>query len=205
MPNWCSNNLRIIASPELSKKILDDIPMFSLGAVIPMPEELATITTGFAKIGDEGYTAWRSVETPNGTELIPIEEKEARELIDKYGHADWYGWCLAHWGTKWDINPEEWVWNEQGQPEISFDTAWSPPMPVIEELARRYPEAAFRLAFSEGGGDFAGAFTLKGDEAIEEVDITPSAHRSYDEAMDEYIDDEEFSSFLEKNNLWIGG
>lgn len=55
----------------------------------------------------------------------------------KHGHASWYSWCVANWGTKW---------NAYGQPDerntddtIFFETAWSAPTPVIIELSKKFP------------------------------------------------------------------
>jgi hypothetical protein len=46
-------------------------------------------------------------------EFIPIPEElknttspnrvNAKEMIEKYGHADWYSFQVEKWGTKWDI------------------------------------------------------------------------------------------------------
>ena len=39
---------------------------------------------------------------------------------------------------------------------IEFDTAWSPPIPVIEKLAGMFPDHAFELKYFEGGIGFSG-------------------------------------------------
>ena len=39
---------------------------------------------------------------------------------------------------------------------IKFDTAWSPPIPVIEKLAAMFPNNSFKLAYFEGGMGFCG-------------------------------------------------
>lgn len=58
----------------------------------------------------------------------------------KYGATTWYGWCNKNWGTKWNaINTLVY-----GQDEVSFDTAWAPPEPVIAKLAEMYPGTEIR-------------------------------------------------------------
>ncbi len=52
----------------------------------------------------------------------------------------WFDWCVDNWGTKWDIGCE----NDQAhglkptrvgnQVTVSFDSAWSPPIKLYEEL-----------------------------------------------------------------------
>jgi hypothetical protein len=39
---------------------------------------------------------------------------------------------------------------------LEFDTAWSPPFPVIEKLASMFPDHDFQLAYFEGGMGFCG-------------------------------------------------
>ena len=39
---------------------------------------------------------------------------------------------------------------------LEFDTAWSPPIPVIEKLASMFPDHEFLLAYYEGGIGFCG-------------------------------------------------
>lgn len=39
---------------------------------------------------------------------------------------------------------------------LEFDTAWSPPLPVIEKLAALFPDHAFDLKYFEGGIGFCG-------------------------------------------------
>lgn len=48
---------------------------------------------------------------------------------------------------------------------LEFDTAWSPPVPVIEKLASMFPDHAFELKYYEGGMGFSGhARWSKGNE-----------------------------------------
>jgi hypothetical protein len=49
---------------------------------------------------------------------------------------------------------------------LEFDTAWSPPIPVIEKLAEMFPDHAFELQYFEGGMGFSGH--ARWSEGIEE-------------------------------------
>lgn len=53
-----------------------------------------------------------------------------------YGSTSWYDWCIRRWGTKWNAYGYE----EISEDEISFETAWNMPGPVIEKLADMYPD-----------------------------------------------------------------
>lgn len=59
----------------------------------------------------------------------------ALDNIHDHSHPTWYDWCIEHWGTKWNAYAIE----AEGR-EIRFSTAWSPPLPVIERLAREFPD-----------------------------------------------------------------
>ena len=100
----------------------------------------------------------------NELEIQELKEKYANELEEtielgkkvfdnyqKYGFADWYDWSVANWGTKWNAcnsygcdceeNPDATI--------LYFDTAWSPAEPIVEELARRYPNLNVEYVYAE--------------------------------------------------------
>ena len=64
--------------------------------------------------------------------------KRALDNYAKYGAKDWYEWSIQNWGTKWNACNTQ--INDMNEPNIYFDTAWSPPLPVINELSKKYPE-----------------------------------------------------------------
>jgi hypothetical protein len=67
--------------------------------------------------------------------------------------SDWYTWSIEHWGTKWNAQPSSGdtivVERIPNGAEIWFDTAWNPPVPVILELSKKFPELEFQLYFTE--------------------------------------------------------
>ncbi len=76
--------------------------------------------------------------------LLKLGE-QCYENIQKYGHATWYDWSIANWGTKWNsygydevLTPKEFDGST-----IYFQTAWSNPQPVIAALAEKYPGLHF--------------------------------------------------------------
>lgn len=63
-------------------------------------------------------------------------------------------WREENWGTKWDINA---TLDDQGEIVFfKFDSAWSPPIPVIEKISKDYPSLSFLLTFEEPNMDFFG-------------------------------------------------
>jgi hypothetical protein len=70
---------------------------------------------------------------------------------------NWYNWCLANWGTKW--NSYDGNVTESG---ISFNTAWAPPVPVIVELSKQIGKP-LRLIYDEPGMNFCGEVLAEPD------------------------------------------
>jgi hypothetical protein len=133
MPNWCANSLKLVATTAESEKKLAEIvhelerakcagesaEIFKL--IKPIPEALM-ITSG-----------WLGKDTP---EQAALELEQAANL-KKYGYKDWYSFCIAEWGTKWDTNTsneDEPYTIEGNQVTIYFDTAWAPPMQIYYAL-----------------------------------------------------------------------
>ena len=104
-----------------------------------------------------GFTACKLLET-----LVPYE-------------GEWdYNWCVANWGTKWDVGGE----NGYTRPnpntlKISFDSAWAPPLEAyraMEELgfevkAMYYePGMAFAGLYEDGFDDYYDMTSLNAEE-----------------------------------------
>jgi len=96
------------------------------------------------------------------------------ENMTKYGHMSWYSWCVENWGTKWDagsVSCDTTVGNmellasaqDTSPVEITytFDTAWSPPTPVIAKLSELYPTVSITHSYIEEGCVFAGESCTK--------------------------------------------
>lgn len=75
----------------------------------------------------------------------------------------WYTWNHDHWGTKWNAYETR----QKDDNVIYFETAWSPPIPVIIELAKKYPDVEFILEYIDEGWFFAGSTTFRNDEILE--------------------------------------
>lgn len=70
--------------------------------------------------------------------IIPMPDyisRDAVELTREGGMVpqnNWYAWSIKNWGTKWNASKGEVIEKEK---VIVFNTAWTPPHPVIEALA----------------------------------------------------------------------
>jgi hypothetical protein len=149
MPNWCSNTLEISGNKEQleifkQKSIIKsgmDVDIFVMDGLITMPEELAKV------------------------EDITPEEKAER--IAKYGYDNWFDWRFENWGTKWDAQ-EPYITEKENGLTIGFDTAWSPAIPYVKQVAKMFPDLIFDLYFMETGEWFAGRVTAKNEDITEQ-------------------------------------
>ena len=179
MPNWCANAVTIEATEiegaqilrRLKNHIDDGNGLFSF--INPIPPELDDIRTG--SFGGEDAE----------------EKNELRDkLIEKYGYSGWYDWCLTNWGTKWDARIEE-CYIENDVLTIYFDTAWSPPIPIYQELFEKH-NMLVKASFVEIGANYIGYFN--NGEYHDEVFITEFSDNEDDEVdyfenVMKYMDD----------------
>lgn len=161
---------------EKMAKLVEDLKLkkggFDFNGIIPMPKELAETSAPpeivetqekADKINKE--YAERNKDDPHFTEKIKaITQQEENERTSKYGYAkrsnirniipilDWYEWSNKFWGTKW--NAYETVPlkdGEYGEILVKFETAWSPPLPVLKKIADR--GFRVRLTWKDEGAD----------------------------------------------------
>jgi hypothetical protein len=74
----------------------------------------------------------------------------------------WHDWTTEHWGTKWNAHYFRVTVDAPGCYEFHFDTAWSPPVPVWEKMAKMFPALEFSLSGYEAMNDFAFEGTIQG-------------------------------------------
>ena len=81
---------------------------------------------------------------------------------------NWYDWNVTNWGTKWDVAvhdndkyPETELMEENTTSlAYRFNTAWSPPLPIIQKLSFDYPTLDITLSYQEETG-WGGETTLR--------------------------------------------
>lgn len=142
MPNWCYNELTVTGDKEevkrFAKFVRGNRNDFDFDKVIPYPEK-------FRKMDEE------------------------EPMRSKGFNAGGYEWCLNNWGTKWNSCETSAGISVDGTTfGASFDTAWSPPVPVIIKLAELFPTLRIKLEWEEGGMDFSGYLILQDNIGLEE-------------------------------------
>ncbi|WP_010256899.1 hypothetical protein [Treponema primitia] len=78
---------------------------------------------------------------------------------------DWYEKQYDHWGTNGNISECD-IEDDDGSISVWFETAWSPPIPILKALTKKYTALSFTLEYSEGGIGFRGVFEGRQGEVI---------------------------------------
>ncbi len=195
MPNWCNNNVSI-SHPDRSKMeaLLAAVKEGNFCKhVIPVPEDLNIVA---GRVGDS--------DNPDQIEL----ERREKENLEKYGAANWYDFCVNRWGTKWDVDayePSEVEIDECNTIYFGFDSAWSPPIGIYEELvnqgfevcAQYYePGMAFVGEWNNGSDDYYDISGMKADEVRDTIGEFLDDNFGISECMAEYEEQERLDEEL---------
>ena len=202
MPNWCNNNISI-SHPDRSKieALASAIKEGNfLKHVIPVPEDLNIVA---GRVGAD--------DNPDQIEL----ERKSAENLEKYGASNWYDFCVARWGTKWDVNPydpEDVVVDDSNTIYFGFDSAWGPPIGIYEALmeqgftvqAQYYePGMGFVGEWNDGCDDYYDIGGLKSHEVRDTIGEFLDDNFGISESMAEWEaeneeDPDELEEFLEE-------
>jgi len=88
-----------------------------------------------------------------------------QEEKNKYGEENcWYDWSINNWGTKWECYEVAAGEIDNNTLVILFQTAWSPPMPVIDKIVEMFPQLEFSFSYIDEGMGFAGTHGYKNGE-----------------------------------------
>ena len=130
MPNWCNNNIRIFGDE---------------GTIRTLTAVLKSLKTSDEEPSNDVFKAL--IGLPQHMSEGDYKEK-------------WYDTNIEWFGTKWDISYDEHAFTFTKN-EITFfcETAWSPPIPFLQNLCEMYKVNA-TLFYSEGGVGFAGETTF---------------------------------------------
>jgi hypothetical protein len=82
-----------------------------------------------------------------------------------------YDWCIRNWGTKWGFCHSKLIESnfDTGRLFYSFDTAWSPPTPLIFKMSQMFPHLIFTLKYWECGSAYKGTYIVHNGVIIKDV------------------------------------
>jgi hypothetical protein len=133
------------------------------------------------------YVAKERPEISSREKLLDLMRAEAPEAIERIvefhlariasGLSDWYSWRIDKWGTKWNsysFNADV----EPGRAEMTFDTAWSFPLPIMQRLAETWPDLTFDCACFDEGHGFSGSGKFNGEPPFEIRNADPDDYEA---------------------------
>ena len=140
MPNHCHNRVTFYSANTEDvaklKKIFTDESTFT--QIIPEPD-------------------WPN--TPNKDGELPVKHEDPW-LTYRWsnGRQDdrWYNWRVMNWDTKWDCYDVVVTDDDPESVEIEFNTAWSPPEAICNEIREQYPDVSVSWFYDEPGCEIAG-------------------------------------------------
>lgn len=170
MPNHITNQVSFIGKKEdvtqlllkIHGKSADNIIDFN--KIIPMPEELHHVTSPARIISKKEYEKEmieynRKIENPSDTDRFigithSITKEMSEDYIKRFGADNWYDWACEKWGTKWNAYSQSnngMLDTNSGcvEAKISFQTAWSYPGPIIEELSTMFPDIHIEIKWAD--------------------------------------------------------
>ena len=158
MPNHVTHHINITGEIDHLQKFISHCISkdgeFNFKTLVPMPEILNRTICG------------------NTNEMQTDEYKVIeQEALETTGFNNWYDWSIKNWGTKWNSYSTTYELYDN-LIVLEFDTAWSCPVPIFNELAKQYSTLKFQgYAIDEGYG-FGAEITIEdGSSNIEYFDI----------------------------------
>lgn len=156
MPNWCENDLFVTDEKSRVREFLEfaksENSVFDFDRLIPHPAKFEEL--------DRTAVEWKRRNGPGS------REKGPKDGFNSGG----YDWCWEHWGTKWNaqqvIYGNNSIDGSTATAVVHFETAWSPPLPVVFTASEQFPSIDFDLRYFERGACFQGRYHCRGGEVI---------------------------------------
>lgn len=161
MPNWCENDLTVSGKTEEIRKfqelVKSNTEFLDANKIIPYPDKYRELD----KIAEQ----WEKDNKNNKNIKSSERPKDGFNLGG-------YEWCVENWGTKWGFckvsTPEEITYDGETELTYHFETAWSPPKPLIKKMGEMFPTLDFDLRYFECGAEYNGILHIVKGRVIDD-------------------------------------
>lgn len=161
MPNHVKNKLEIVGTESEVQEVFDflkgkpyeedkEYPI-DFNNIIFMPEELNITSDGMISLLENQFSFHDSLKEKLDSLVKNDNYKNTLENFIQgirnyceHGHASWYGWSIANWGTKWNAYSQK-----KENNTIIFDTAWSCVLDLIVQISKKYPSVKFNYSYAD--------------------------------------------------------
>lgn len=158
---------KVIPQPEELKDNISD-GYDSIGLYLLWEETMSNLVAGTDVIGNtikskQIISAYQDLNIINhdirseADKSKKVNDKEAAirqgrccyENFIKYGHCNWYGWCIENWSTKWNCWDSEMI----NLDTIFFVTACNMPENIVKKLSKMVPGREVTITWADEGID----------------------------------------------------
>jgi len=196
MPNYCENNIYI------SAKTPNDLLKFVRKYLLEKGGSNGSLELDFNRIVHEPRSINECPPQYINNNSNNIQKLKGRNWFN------WYDWRCAYWGTKWNVNNkdscffsidsiDEILTHNINNISIYAQTAWSPPIPLLQEWQRQAqamdPDILIEADYYEPGWGFAGELHSDGSDIDVPFDSMDddfrkwTIHNGY-ESVEHYMD-----------------
>ena len=175
MPNWVYNTLTIQGPKSEIDFIKDKLNTSYTRQHDQWNTETNVYETKDITFSNPIFAFWNIIK-PTDLEAYVKQPDHSLPLSEslKFETNDWYAWNVRNWGTKWDVavNDDEkypetelvqHMSNDEDQWLVyRFNTAWSPPFPVMINLSKLVANCVITLSYEEETGWGGEAEFLRG-------------------------------------------
>ena len=162
MPNHCHNRVTFYPAGDNTDKAIEDIKAIkqifedenTFTQIIPEPDWPNT------PLAEKDVKRYSFSEPKGKVGELPVKVNAPFETYRfSSGEVDdrWYDWRVQNWDTKWDAyDVEQHDFDDPDQYEVTFNTAWSPPDAICNQIREDYPDVEVSWFYDEPGCEIAG-------------------------------------------------
>ncbi|MHC8408341.1 DUF1281 family ferredoxin-like fold protein [Pseudomonas sp. TMB3-21] len=179
MPNHVTN--KVNAPAHVLKSLINESGKIDFNTILPFhgqfawngidcaAEEAAAVITA-QPLDDHPLIASLQQSNRSRVDVLKLSDEGFEQFVQMLrnkrscGHFNTLDFARDIWGTKWNAYAQV---IDLDANELSFDTAWSCPLPVLTELSKRHPDDEITVRYAdEDLGSNCGTVTLKAGETV---------------------------------------
>ncbi|WP_353431420.1 hypothetical protein [Polynucleobacter sp. MWH-UH23A] len=124
----------------------------------------------------QGFDELREIFTP----INDCDSEPFHLLIPPPSDGVDLDWYCNNWGTKWDAVDTRIHGRNKDEYQIVFRTAWAPPIPIFEEICRRFPDLTVGFDINSMESNHLGAAAYAPDFPFSVVGPAPFFTENYE-------------------------
>lgn len=175
MPNWCENDLYVYGEKSELEKFKEAVggadrhgeeKLICEDKIIPYPEHFRLLDMAnpliIGKVEEEASDKRLQLTEEQEESLKQAGYDLTKDGFNQGGHE----WCVENWGTKWGFAKVELEEERDDELKYTFDTAWSPPLPLVKKMGEMFPKLKLDLRYFEAGAGYNGLYSIENSQVV---------------------------------------